>query len=106
KRIGSVAMSRLQDLEPQVSALSRAEKTELMQSVARELAVSAPGAEDQHHCSTTLIVVGEDLDPDQVTEALGMEPDQSWRRGERKSLPLPGGKVMQFDSIYEDGCWK
>ncbi len=38
-----------------------------------------------HYCSGTLIIVGDDLDPEELSIALGMTPDQSWRRGEQKT---------------------
>ena len=60
----------------------------------------------EHCCSVTLTVVGEDLDPEAVSKVLGMEPDRSWRRGDRKGLTRPDGTVKQFDSVYEDGGWK
>ncbi|MHB1559981.1 MAG: DUF4279 domain-containing protein [Isosphaeraceae bacterium] len=62
--------------------------------------------QEKHCCSVTLIVVGEDLDPDIVTEALGLPAHQSWRRGERKSFARRDGSVRYFDSIHEVGGWK
>jgi hypothetical protein len=58
-----------------------------------------------HCCSVRLIITGGDLDPDAVTAALGMEPDKSWRRGERKGFTRTDGSVRQFDSIHEEGGW-
>ena len=60
---------------------------------------------ERHCCSVRLIVTGSDLDPDAVTAALGMEPDRSWRRGERKSFIRRDGSVRQFESIHEEGGW-
>ena len=60
---------------------------------------------ERHCCSVRLIVTGSDLDPDAVTAALGMEPDRSWRRGERKSFTRRDGSVRQFESIHEEGGW-
>lgn len=57
-------------------------------------------------CSATLIATGADLDPDRVTELLKLTPDQTWRRGERKSFTRADGTVRQFDSVYADGGWK
>ena len=60
---------------------------------------------ERHCCSVRLIVTGSDLDPDAVTAALGMEPDRSWRRGERKSFTRRDGSVRQFESIHDEGGW-
>lgn len=62
--------------------------------------------ETEHYCSIMLVVVGEDLDPEEVTAALGLEPHQSWRRGERKSFVRPNGSIHTFDSVHEVGGWK
>jgi hypothetical protein len=61
---------------------------------------------DEHCCSATLIVVGDDLEPEVVTSALGWPPDQSWRRGERKRFMRPDGTELVFDSVHEWGGWK
>jgi hypothetical protein len=50
--------------------------------------------------SATLIITGDDLEPDDVTLLLELAPSQAWRRGEKRV----------FDSgsehIYEWGGWK
>lgn len=56
--------------------------------------------------TVTLIATGVDLDPDHVTELLKHSPDQSWRRGERKSFTRADGTVRQFESVHADGGWK
>jgi len=61
---------------------------------------------EEHCCSVTLIVVGDNLEPDVVTFALGWPPDQSWRRGERKRFTRPDGTERVFDNVYEWGGWK
>jgi hypothetical protein len=60
---------------------------------------------ERHCCSVQLIVTGSDLDPNAVTAALGMEPDRSWRRGERRSFTSPDGSVQQLESTHEEGGW-
>ena len=60
----------------------------------------------EHCCSVTLIVTGEDLDPETVTRTLSMAAHKSWTRGEQKSCTLPDGKVLHFESLYEQGGWK
>ncbi len=62
--------------------------------------------EPAYHCATMLIVVGDRLDPDEVTRDLGVSPDKVWRRGERKSYALPDGSVRTFASINERSGWK
>jgi hypothetical protein len=61
---------------------------------------------EEHCCSVTLIVTGDDLEPDVVTSALGWPPDQSWRRGERKRFTRPDGTERVFDSVHDWGGWK
>jgi hypothetical protein len=61
---------------------------------------------EEHCCSVTLIVVGDDLEPDVVTSTLGWPPDQSWRRGERKRFMRPDGTERVFDSVHDWGGWK
>ena len=61
---------------------------------------------DEHCCSVTLLVVGDDLQPEVVTSTLGWPPNQSWRRGERKRFKRPDGTERVFDSVHEWGGWK
>jgi hypothetical protein len=61
---------------------------------------------EAHCCSVTLIVVGDDLEPEAVTSALGWNPDRSWRRGERKRFTRPDGTERVFDSAHDWGGWK
>ena len=62
--------------------------------------------ENQNVCSATLIVLGNDLDPDMVSHSLGLTPDRAWRRGERKSFLKADGSTHYFDSHHERGGWK
>ncbi len=57
-------------------------------------------------CSATLIVFGEDVDPEAVTGLLQMDPSQAWRKGEQKSYTRSDGTVRQFNSFYEWGGWR
>ncbi len=57
-------------------------------------------------CSATLIVTGEDLEPELVTRLLAWTPDQAWRTGERKSFVRADGSVHPFDSVHQWGGWK
>ena len=61
---------------------------------------------ERHCCSITLIIIGDDLEPDEVTSALGWHPNQSWRRGENRRLTRRDGSARIFDSIHEQGGWK
>jgi Domain of unknown function (DUF4279) len=38
-----------------------------------------------HRYTVELRIVGKDLDPDEVTRRLGLEPSQAWRKGDRRS---------------------
>jgi hypothetical protein len=62
--------------------------------------------EDQDACSAILIVLGRNLNPDVVTERLGLTPKQVWRKGEKKSYEKADGSILYFDSIHEEGGWK
>ena len=55
--------------------------------------------------STTLIVLGDDLDPDQVSAELGLEPSQCWRKGQA-SLRLSDGSTRLRAGKHEWGGWK
>lgn len=48
--------------------------------------------------SATLLIIGDVLDPQAITAALSIEPNQSWRRGEPKEFAP--------DTFYEWGGWK
>jgi len=56
--------------------------------------------------SLFLMVLGNDLEPDRVSDALGLHPSDSWRRGEKKRAVLPNGKTLRFKSIHKWGGWK
>lgn len=56
--------------------------------------------------SVVLYLVGEDLDPDVVSEALGLEPSDSWKRGEQRIITRIDGSVKQLDIIHKQGGWK
>lgn len=62
--------------------------------------------DEEHCCSVTLIVLGDDLEPDIVTAALGWNADQAWRSGEHNRIEWPDGTVRVFESIAEWGGWK
>jgi hypothetical protein len=62
--------------------------------------------ENQYHCSATLLVLGDDLDPDLISHSLGITPERAWRRGERQSFVKTDGTTHYFDSHYEWGGWK
>lgn len=52
------------------------------------------------------MVLGKDLEPERVSDALGLQPSDSWRKGEKKRITLPNGKTRQFDSVHKWGGWK
>jgi hypothetical protein len=56
--------------------------------------------------SATLIILGADLDPGEVTKKMGLQPWQSWRKGDRKSYIRRDGTRREFNSVYEWGGWK
>jgi len=56
--------------------------------------------------SVTLIIWGGEFDPRDVTRALGMRPNQSWRQGDQKSYRGGDGVVRHFTSRHEWSGWK
>ena len=56
--------------------------------------------------SETLIIYGEDFEPSDVTRVLGLQPNRTWRKGERKSFVRADGTQLAFDSLYEWNGWK
>ena len=53
-----------------------------------------------------LIILGTDLDPAAVTEAIGLVPSQAWRKGEQKRVTGEDGKTRFYENVYEWGGWK
>ena len=60
----------------------------------------------EYVCSVSLIILGDDLDPDVVSEELSLRPWQSWRRREHKKYIRKDGSVREFDSRHSWGGWK
>jgi hypothetical protein len=49
----------------------------------------------------TVYLKGDSLDPDCVTRILGVEPERSWRKGERRTGKRPGAKTY----VAKTGLW-
>jgi hypothetical protein len=64
------------------------------------------GSNGEYVSSATLIVIGDDLDPDDVSRELSLIPSDSWRKGERRSFVRQDGTRHVFESRYEWGGWK
>ncbi|HEV7240801.1 MAG TPA: DUF4279 domain-containing protein [Thermoanaerobaculia bacterium] len=56
--------------------------------------------------SVSLIVLGDDLEPGEITRALGMFPDQDWRKGDVPQIQTPDGRWIPGPAIAEWGGWK
>ena len=56
--------------------------------------------------STTLIITGDILDLAGITASLKLQPQQVWRKGERKSFRGADGQLREFKSIHEWSGWK
>jgi hypothetical protein len=56
--------------------------------------------------SLFLAVIADDLDPECVSEAFGLQPSESWRKGERKSFVKKNGEIHWFRSTNKWGGWK
>lgn len=57
------------------------------------------------YCSSKLYIWNDDLDPDRVSGLLGIEPDIAWRRGERKLVSDPEGRMKVIGDVHKRGCW-
>jgi hypothetical protein len=56
--------------------------------------------------SVMLMILGDDLDPDEVSDRLGLVPSQAWRKGERHSFTRTDGSRLEFRSKHTWGGWK
>jgi hypothetical protein len=56
--------------------------------------------------SATLMILGDELNPQDVTDQLGIEPSQSWRKGEHKSFTNNDETIRYLDSKHEYSGWK
>lgn len=56
--------------------------------------------------SVTLMLLGENLDPNMVSEELDLLPSGCWRKGEGKSFRRADGTMHDFESKHEWGGWK
>lgn len=73
-----------------------------------------PISRKDYGSSITLIITGDDLDPERVTEILQLSPSQSWKRGEKKVFrsgrkfvyPWGGWKLFQKENTNEEGLEK
>jgi hypothetical protein len=50
-----------------------------------------------------LLISGDNLDPTQVTRALGIRPTHSWRKGEKLHFPELN---VEFERTHTQGGWK
>ncbi len=55
--------------------------------------------------SATLIILGDMVDPDAITHALGLPPSQAVRKGQL-DLVMPSGRIVQRSRPAEYGLWK
>ncbi len=55
--------------------------------------------------SATLTIFGDMVDPDVVTQALGLPPSQALRKGQLE-LVMPSGRIAQRSSPAKYGLWK
>lgn len=56
--------------------------------------------------SLFIMVLADELDPNQITKAFSLQPSQYWRKGEKKSFARKGKKTITFKSKYKWGGWK
>jgi hypothetical protein len=60
----------------------------------------------EYSSSVMLMVLGDNLDPDNVSDKLSLVPSQWWRKGQNKFITLKDGTVKKFQDTYEWGGWK
>src|SRR6266567_7796358 len=60
---------------------------------------------ENYYCSSKLYIWLDDLDPSQVTELFGIEPDEAWRKNDERIINLPGGERQRLTSRHKRGCW-
>ena len=53
-----------------------------------------------------LVILGYDLNPDEVTQALDIVPSQAWHKGENHKRTRPNGTIEVYDTVYPWGGWK
>jgi hypothetical protein len=51
--------------------------------------------------SAMLLICGDNVDPDEIVEALKTQPWRIWKKGERKSFQLASGETRILDSIND-----
>jgi hypothetical protein len=56
--------------------------------------------------STMLVITGDVLDPAAGTASLQLEPQQVWRKGEKKTIQTAAGGLRELQSIHEWSGWK
>lgn len=56
--------------------------------------------------SVTLLILGDNLDPNEVTRRLAIFPDQAWRVGDFPEIQTPSGRWIQSTSAALFGGWK
>jgi hypothetical protein len=55
--------------------------------------------------STTLIIIGENIDTDEISAMLEMKPNKKWERGQYKEIRI-GRNKKTLKSKNKMGCWK
>lgn len=81
---------------------------ELGNGVRHSIAITDNRIVDDYNATTsaTLMILGEDLDPDVVTKMLRMFPSRSWRSGEPPDIRTDNQKRLPLNRRSEWGCWK
>ena len=93
-------MGSLNEFEPAANPVSQADsrrRVSALGSAPTLSSMSESGSERDFVSSVSLLVTGTDLCPSGVTAALGLEPDNSWCRGD----PKPVGT-----DLYDWGGWR
>ncbi len=52
----------------------------------------------EYTSSVTLMILGDKLTPNDVSNELGLKPSQAWKKGEQKSFSRSDGSKIEFDS--------
>ncbi len=58
------------------------------------------------YCSSKLYVWGDDLDPEVITDRLGITPDKAWKKGDQQYVVRSDGSIRYLDFVQRRGCWR
>jgi len=91
---------------PQLSRYTRRRARALLRIERHWTGASERRSLDQPMPSLFLVVLARDLDPQQVSDVLGLRASQWWRRGEKKTYNSDRRKRPPLTRVHEWSGWK